>query len=130
MCQPHWDRLRQAVETRGLGHLIASNDREAHARVVADLKGEGDPVADFDPLMTAHNMIWSRALNNFGLGIMGDYCPACELVKQWPEPPAGHRYATNELYFIDGPADAVLDMAREAGIDKPLRSADVEGGAA
>lgn len=119
MCQTHWVRLREAVEARGLAHLIASNGREAMLRTVAELKGDDD-VSDFDPLMTAHNMILSHAMDGFGLVLLtGDYCPVCELLKVYPPIPEGHRYASNESYMIDGPADAVLAMARAAGVEKP-----------
>ena len=125
-CQSHWDALRSAIETRGLNHLIAANGREAHARAVADLKGESD-VSDFDPLMSAHWMIVQRATEVLGLAIFcGDICPVCELLRVTPPPPEGHRYKTNDEYFIDGPADAVLEDARELGIDTPLRASDAE----
>jgi hypothetical protein len=52
MCQPHWERLKAAVESRGLGHLIAANGRDAAARAAAELKGT-DEVDDYDPLMAA-----------------------------------------------------------------------------
>jgi hypothetical protein len=130
-CQSHWDALKAAIESRGLGHLVAANGRDAHARVVADLTGKSD-VSDFDPLMSAHWMIVSRATQVLGIGIMcakedgGEYCPVCELVTATPPPPAGHQYPTNELYFIDGPADAMLADCREMGIDKPAPSVSRE----
>lgn len=115
-CQPHWDALRAAVESRGLGHLIAANGRDALARTVAELEGRDEP-DDFDPLMSAHWMIAGRATDVLGLAIFtGDYCPVCELLKVTPPPPEGHRYATNEAYFIDGPADAVLAEAQARGL--------------
>jgi hypothetical protein len=46
----------------------------------------------------------------------GEYCPACELIRVTPPPPEGHRYKTNEEYFIDGPADAVASEAKERGL--------------
>ncbi len=112
MCQPHWDALRAAVESRGLGYLIAANSRDAHARAVSELQGKSE-ADDFDPLVAAHNMIWSKSIETFGLGIMGDFCPVCEFLKVCPLPPTGHKYATNDSYFIDGPADAVLEIAKE-----------------
>lgn len=118
-CQPHWDELREAILDHGLGHLIAANGREAASRTKAELEGKAT-VADFDPLIAAHNMIWKRALQTLGLGIMvGDLCPVCELLKVTPPPPAGHRYATNDEYFIQGPADAVLETCKEMGIERP-----------
>lgn len=126
-CQPHWDALKSAIESRGLGHLIAANGREAHARAVAELKGEVD-VSDFDPLMAAHNRITSQCLDWCGIGLMmttadgGHLCPLCETLKTYPPIPRGHRYASNESYFIDGPADAILAACVEWGIDKPTAS--------
>lgn len=116
MCQQHWDALRSAIEARGLGHLIAANGGEAVMRMKAELHGKSD-LDDFDPLMAAHNLIGERSVHVFGLWIMqGALCPVCELLKVTPPPPAGHRYATNELYFIDGPADSVLAFCEEHGI--------------
>ena len=118
-CQSHWDALKTAVESRGMGHLIAANGRDAHARMVAELEGRAE-VDDFEPLMAAHNMILSHAIEWVGLGLFaGDLCPVCEMLKTYPPIPEGHRYASNESYLIDGPADAVLEIAREAGIMRP-----------
>lgn len=116
-CQPHWDALRTAIESRGLGHLIAANGRDAAARLVAELKGNAE-VDDFDPLMSAHNMIVSHAAIGGPYIMFGDYCPVCEFCKHVEPPPEGHRYATNEAYMIDGPADAALEYCRSKGIDK------------
>jgi hypothetical protein len=123
-CQPHWDALRTAVEARGLGHLIAANGRDAVARTVADFAGRAD-VSDFDPLMSAHWMIAERATQVLGLALYcGDLCPVCELLTVTPPPPPGHRYATNDAYFIDGPADAVLARCQELGIATPTPTED------
>lgn len=45
-------------------------------------------------------------------GHIGDHETA---LRTFP-PPEGHRYATNEAYFIDGPADAALAEARARGL--------------
>lgn len=114
-CQPHWNSLRAAIETRGMGHLIAANGRDAHARAVAELHGRAES-SDYDPLMAAHNMILSHAMDWLGLGLglfTGDYCPVCELLKVYPPIPEGHRYKTNDEYLIDGPADAQLAICRD-----------------
>lgn len=115
-CQTHWDMLRASVESRGMGHLVAANGRDALARTVADLEGRAEP-DDFDPLMGAHNVILSRALDAVGLGLMfGDLCPVCEVLPNWPPIPEGHRYATNESYWIDGPVDAMREIAQQRGL--------------
>ena len=123
-CQPHWDALREAIELRGLGHLIAANGREAAARTVADLTGDDD-LANYDPLMDVHWMIASRAMCVFGIAALAAGCPVCELLRALPSPPDGFRYATNEQYLIDGPADAVQQYCIEHGIARPLGSRDL-----
>lgn len=116
MCQMHWDKLKAAIESRGLGHLIAANARDAHARTVADLEQRTD-LSDYDPLMSTHWQITSVALEWCGLDLMtGDYCPICEVLKVYPPIPEGHRYASNESYFIDGPADSALEFAKANGL--------------
>lgn len=112
-CQPHWNALRGAIESRGLSHLIAANGRDAHARAVAELQGNAE-LSDYDPLMAAHWMIANRVLELGGLYLMtADYCPVCEAIK-------GHeKHMTREeteKYYIDGPADAVLQYCRENGL--------------
>lgn len=58
-CQGHWDRLRKAIDDRGLGHLVAP-DGKAAAQQMADQLERADrgeepftPV-NYDPLMAAH----------------------------------------------------------------------------
>lgn len=123
-CQSHWDALKGAIESRGLGHLIAANGRDAHARAVAELTGRAE-LADFDPLLAAHKRITSTCLDWCGISLLmrakdGDHlCPLCETLKTYPPIPEGHRYKSNESYFIDGPADAILAACEEWGIARP-----------
>lgn len=134
MCERHWSALRAAIDARGMGHLVAANGRDAFARTVAELQGNAE-ADDFDPLMGAHNMIWSRALSELGLYVMrpaeegGEQpCPACDLIANYPEPEPGHKYPTNQSYFIDGPADAALHEATARGLmNADLPSALSEG---
>jgi hypothetical protein len=115
-CMPHWNALRAAIEARGMGHLVAKTGAEAVEGLVLELEGRAAE-AFFDPLMTAHSMISSHVLGFAGLYLLtGDHCPVCEFCKHAPPPPDGHRYATNDAYMIDGPADAVLAMAQEQGL--------------
>lgn len=120
-CQPHWDKLRAAVESRGLGHLIAANGRDAHARAVAELQGRSER-DDFDPLMAAHWMIVHAVQQRIGLALFfgEDVCPVCEGIKTNEgvvDPKLGRVYTPEEeeSYWIDGPANAVLDEARRLG---------------
>lgn len=115
-CMPHWNALRAAIDARGMGHLVAKSGAEAVEGLVLELEGRAAE-AMFDPLMAAHNMISSHALEVGGLYLLtGDYCPVCEFCQHAPPPPEGHRYPTNDAYMIDGPADAVLAMARQQGL--------------
>lgn len=109
MCQPHWDKIRDRIKDLGLDHLGAQNAEQAHADMVAQAKGEETAL---DPLMTAHNMILSRALEEGGLYIMGlkedgsHYCPICEAVA----------HGQDEKFWIEGPTNAVLKMAQDDGL--------------
>jgi len=124
-CKSHWDALRAAVDARGMTHLVAKSGAQAFENVVLELEGR-EREAHFDPLMAAHNMILGHAMDLLGLVLFtGDYCPACELLKRYPPIPEGHRYATNESYMIDGPVDAVLEIAREQGL-MPKEAPDAE----
>jgi hypothetical protein len=77
-CQSHWDKLKSAIEARGLMSKVATSGEQAAAQIAA-----GKP----DPLMAAHNAIVSNALGKVGLELMmpnddgSDRCPICYLVK-------------------------------------------------
>lgn len=89
LCMPHWNELRDKIIAHGMQSLVAKTGRDAHARVVDGLENGGKPT-NFDPLMSANNMIWSNALSVGGLGIMADNedgterCPICWLVASCP----------------------------------------------
>lgn len=122
-CQPHWDKLRVAVmETRGLGHLVASNGRDAMARTIADLKGDAD-VSDYDPLTSCFWMIHSKAIEFWGFAMLaGEDCPICISMRDGVRP-ADMTATEAESWWIDGPADSVLKYCREKSIDKPFTPA-------
>lgn len=90
-CQTHWTELREAIEERGLGDLIAPDGEVAMEQIVDQLKraerGEdpGTPV-NYDPLMAAHwaivNNLTEAARATAGPAAalhvaMGDHCPVC-----------------------------------------------------
>lgn len=108
-CKEHWAQLRAAIEVRGLSHLIAKSGEQAFANIKAELEGEASP---YDPLMDCNWMIINRALAYGGLYLMGtkengeQYCPVCEAVANGAE----------EKFWIDGPADAVLEHCRGKGL--------------
>jgi len=93
-CHFHWDMLKNAVEDKGMWHLVAKSGQEAMERTKSEIE-DGSQPGNFDPLMRLHWMISGRALEGLGLYLLsGDYCPMCEagkccakcksLVDSWP----------------------------------------------
>lgn len=116
MCDSHWSMLREAINVRGMGHMVLENGEQLMGRVVAELEDRATD-ATFDPLFAAHNMIIEHALKWLGLYLMtGDYCPICEFCAHIEPPPEGHRYLTNESYMIDGPTDFLQKYCQDEGL--------------
>jgi hypothetical protein len=84
MCQEHWEALKLAIEERGMDHLIAKDGARAAQNLAQELEG-GRTIANFDPLMGAHNAILGNALGFGGLAVMApnddgsERCPLCFL---------------------------------------------------
>lgn len=94
-------------------HLGAKSGEQAAAAMVTELEGRAAE-NDFDPLMGAHNMIWSKGLEVCGLGLMredgpneGHYCPVCKAMEMY------------EDWWIEGPADAMLKEAKDKNLLPP-----------
>lgn len=127
-CQSHWDKLRAAIDARGLTPLVAKNGREAAGRVARREKAGHVILDDYDPLLEAHNMILGEALRIAGIELLvSDLCPVCEAVLHLSACPTGtctpapgatveERAAAAEKMWIDAPADAALAFAREKGL--------------
>lgn len=133
ICTDHWSKLRAAIDVRGLTQYIAKDGRIAAQNLVLELEGR-EAEAYYDPLMAAHNMIFAGALERIGLSLMvGDKCPVCEGVKynledqeiNGVDPRYGRLLTTEdeEKYWIDGPADAVLEICLSKGM-KPSKSSE------
>lgn len=135
-CQAHWDRLREAIDARGLGSLVPESGEEAARRLVRDTN-EGTSIDTFDPLMGAHNAIWSRAMSEIRdkyqqnpLMLMADpdehpewACPVCALswchaehdrlcTQEGCNYPKDFDWATE---MIDGAADFMLSEWQRLG---------------
>lgn len=112
ICTDHWAELKQALEDRGLGHLI-SNDTEAAVNNLVEAIEGGE--APHEPLMSAMMMLIINALQSGGLYLMGtdengnDYCPVCEAALN------GH----ND--WIAAAADGQLETCRERGLVPKLQ---------
>lgn len=117
-CQDHWDRLRAAIEQRGIGHLIAQGGERAAANLKSEIEA-GASIVNFDPLMGAHNAIVSNALSNMppqaAMAMMTvdepreAACPLCVLNANAPGQP--HPNAFDE--WIDLAADDAKSRADE-----------------
>lgn len=77
-CKPHWDQLREKLESKGLGDLGAKTGQQ----VISDLKAsiEGKPT-DFDPLMGCWLRINTKMLQSPALNGRILQCPLCILVE-------------------------------------------------
>ena len=91
-CQPHWDKLKDAIKVRGLFDLVAKDGKEAMEQAKGQLEGKEQTLENFDPLMAAHWMIVSNSMEMIkGIGgnplalMMSDpehpelECPICYL---------------------------------------------------
>lgn len=121
-CLPHWERLRAAINERGLTSLIARGGAAAAERTTDEFKGTATD-ATYDPLMACHWMITNRALEGLGLYVLttkedgSEYCPICEVLRRHPDPcPNGCTGDDVERYFINGPADAALEYVKRSPV--------------
>lgn len=127
MCQDHWDKLKQAIKDRGLDHLGAKNAQE----IIQDAKDQiAGKETGFDPLMACNWMIHSKALEVGGMQLLfpnedGSLkCSICEAIKHRHDSYSQQELAAYgevtlemvEKFWIDGPADSVLERCRELGL--------------
>lgn len=126
MCDKHWAALRQAIEARGLTHLIqsAETNLDNAAQVI---EGADEAELPYDPLMSCWWMISGQAIKLGGVYLMsGDYCPICEAVKHTTGHPRLDEHGVEvpataewiESWWIDGPADAAHQECRRRGLVK------------
>jgi hypothetical protein len=80
-CLEHWEKMREAVATRGMTALVSEGGEAVTQKMVREINGE-DSVDTFDPLMHMH---WA-ILNNLQPGLIlwlqpnnpsGTECPLC-----------------------------------------------------
>jgi hypothetical protein len=60
-CPEHWSALRHAVSLRKLDALIAEDGDAAIGNLLSEAD-HGMTIDNFDPLMGAHNAIWSQSM--------------------------------------------------------------------
>jgi hypothetical protein len=121
-CQPHWDQLRRAIESRGMAHLIAKSGEQAAMRIEEELIGQATKHT-FDPLMAAHNMVLERATRYFGLSLFvpnedgSEKCPVC-LLLTLPDEKDRDRAAL-ELHYADDLASFMREICDRDGLTRP-----------
>jgi hypothetical protein len=64
-CQEHWDKMRDAIEARGMTALVASDGRSAIENTIDELQ-RGQTIDNFDPLMAMHWSIAGNLLERLG----------------------------------------------------------------
>lgn len=88
ICKKHWAMCREAVEGRGLTHLVKTG--EEYMTNPSKLTAPSSP-QDYDPLMTLTMMLYGWGIEKIGLGILavdeskvndesannGHHCPMC-----------------------------------------------------
>lgn len=109
ICQCHWDKLKHAITSRGLGDFIAKDSGEALRQAKASLENPDELwIENFDPLMAANNMIFSQALHAAGLAMMAPDettgkppCPLCKVAGPYDQ------------NWIDGASGQAAEMVAE-----------------
>jgi hypothetical protein len=120
-CTEHWDKLRTAIDERGLGQLVAKSGEAAAQQIAAQLNGSED-AKDYDPLMAAYWAITANSIKAFGLDSMREDfgCPLCELDKHAAECKDESCPKYTGAAWIGFAADGQRSIAEELGlISKP-----------
>jgi hypothetical protein len=129
MCMPHWDKLRAAIDARGMKHLVPENGKVAFKQMVNQLEAAavsgGEEVskevtkADFNPLMEAHWAIANNALATAGLSLLmetedKENCPLCYLQDncRCGEPDCREKFER----WVEHAADDMLAVAKNLGL--------------
>jgi hypothetical protein len=76
-CQPHWDKLRDAIAAEGLADLVACDGAHAVRQIAAEVEQGKRTLATFDPLMGAHWAIVGRIAEHQPGVVLIDGCPIC-----------------------------------------------------
>lgn len=110
-CNTHWEKLRAAIEERGLTPLVSDGGASV-AEKMADAGGTGLRLDNFDPLMGAHNKIVEHALGAVGLALFqpnddgSPRCPICYLTAlhqaQCRDPKCGQDFEAWINFAADG----------------------------
>lgn len=89
-CDEHWTSLREAIDERGLSHLVSSKSEVSTVmKTVEDIWDIIDPttIKNFDPLVYAHWAIVANVLNSVGMEVFfenedgSERCPLCYMAE-------------------------------------------------
>lgn len=113
-CDVHWQKLRAAIDARGLSDYVPANGTEA-ADKMRDATTRGEfTAANFDPLMGAHNTIVRNALNLAGLAVLQhDGCPICYLTEEHARTCTTPNCAQDFERWIDYAADGAKELIEQ-----------------
>lgn len=62
MCQGCWDKLREAIDKRGLSSLVSDSGEKAAEIIARAANGEPESIDNFDPLLNAWGSICSNGM--------------------------------------------------------------------
>lgn len=119
-CQPHWDTLRVAIDSRGLSALIAESGEQAISNTLSELNN-GPTIDNFDPLMSA---MWAivRNLSDIDSSILFmDDCPLCFGNREHAKGCADPSCTGGATYFdmwIERAADDQVVEWKKRGLDR------------
>lgn len=115
-CEPHWEQLKDKIKELGMWDLVSKGGQDLAERMQAEISGKGDGKWNFDPLMSAHNMIVTNAVRAGGLYLLeGDLCPLCELDKN------KEAMKEDSTVWIEKAAQGALEYCREKGLVAPVQ---------
>lgn len=81
-CTEHWERLRRAIDDRGLTRFVSQSD----ADLIRKHSTGASPATRYDPLLEAHNAIVANTFAVAGLELFetradgSEWCPICFLL--------------------------------------------------
>jgi len=110
MCKEHWEQLRNRIAELGLSGLVSENGATATRRMEsADEFGLN--IANFDPLIGAHNLLIDQLIRVGGEGLVQHPgCPVCIVdyihTKDCSEPDCPFSYAP----WIDKAAEQTKEV--------------------
>ena len=111
MCSDHWTKCKEAIQFRGLSHLVKDADTIRQV-LTKQLEGGSLTNQDYDPLFDLNLMLSKAALECGGLYLLTvkedgtEYCPLCEAKTHGVDPEV----------WIKGASDAILAHCKQEGL--------------